>query len=156
MLLASDKLLTLRSISSMRVTMMNGLLFVIINFTLFSSPIWAEEDEEAPPQAIYYAIPEPFTINFLNQSKQKARYLQIKVSLMAHDQAIIDSAELNLPMLQDSLRTLFSEQSFESVSSLEGRKALQASSLKTIKALLKEETGQDNLDAVYFTSFILQ
>ena len=141
----------------MRLTMTKGLLFILVNLTFFSSLSWAEDDEEtAPPQAIYYAIPEPFTINFLNQSNKQARYLQIKVTLMAHDQAILDSAELNLPMLQDALRSLFSEQSFESVSSLEGRKALQNSSLETIKTILKEETGQDNLDAVYFTSFVLQ
>jgi flagellar FliL protein len=137
--------------------MIKGLLFFLINLSLLSTPLWAEDDKEAaPPQAIYYAIPDPFTIDFLHQSKQKARYLQIKVSLMAHDQAIIDSAELNLPMLQDALRTLFSDQTFETVNSIEGRKALQISALETVKALLKEETGQDNLDAVYFTSFILQ
>lgn len=139
----------------MRPTMINGLLFALIILSFLPALAWAEDDA-APAQAVYYQIAEPFTINFLNQSKQKARYLQIKVSLMAYDQAILDSAEANLPMLQDSLRSLFSEQSFESVSAVEGRNALQASSLNTIKSILKEETGQDNLDAVYFTSFILQ
>lgn len=130
------------------------LLLLIISLATF--PVWAADEEAAPPSAIYYAITEPFTINFLSQSNQKARYLQIKVSLMAHDQDIIDQAELNLPMLQDELRTLFSEQTFDAVSSVEGRKAIQASALETIKAVLKEETGKDNLDAVYFTSFIVQ
>ena len=119
-------------------------------------PTWAEDEEPTSPQAIYYSIKDPFTINFLAQSKEKARYLQIKVTLMARDQAVIKSAELNLPMLQDALRSLFSEQSYDLVSSIKGRKALQAKSLKTIKTILKEETGKDNLDAVYFTSFILQ
>lgn len=131
------------------------IIFILL-LSISVVPAWAEDEELAPPKAIYYAIPEPFTINFLNQSEQKVRYLQIKVTLMAHEQGIIDSAELNLPMLQDTLRTLFSEQKFEQVNSVEGRKALQASSLKTIKSLLKEETGKDNLDAIYFTSFVLQ
>ncbi|MDO7667346.1 MAG: flagellar basal body-associated FliL family protein, partial [Pseudomonadota bacterium] len=85
-----------------------------------------------------------------------ARYLQIKVTLMAHNQEIMDSAELNLPMLQDALRTLFSAQTSETVNSVEGRKRLQMASLETVKTILKEETGKDNLDAVYFTSFVLQ
>ena len=141
----------------MRLTITNALLFIFISLSLFSSPSWAGDDEdEVPPQAIYFAFPEAFTINFLNQSKKKARYLQIKVSLMAHNPEIISSAELNLPMLEDSLRTLFSSQSFDDVTSTAGRKALQANTHKTIKTILKEETGQDNLDAVYFTSFILQ
>jgi len=75
---------------------------------------------------------------------------------MAHDQAIIDSAQLNLPMLQDALRSLFSAQTSETVNSVAGRKTLQSASLDTVKAILKAETGNDNLDAVYFTSFVLQ
>jgi flagellar FliL protein len=124
--------------------------------SLFISPLHAEDEAEAAPKAIYYQITEPFTINFLTQSKQQARYLQIKVSLMAHDQAVLDAADANLPMIQDELRMLFSTQSMESVSSVEGRRALQAQSLETVKAVLKEETGDDSIDGVYFTSFILQ
>lgn len=141
----------------MRLTITNALLFALINLSIFTAPSWAGDDEDAPlPQAIYFTFPEAFTINFLSQSNKKARYLQIKVSLMAHDPEIISSAELNTPMLEDALRTLFSDQSFEDVTSTKGRKALQTNTLKIVKAILKEETGQDNLDAVYFTSFILQ
>lgn len=131
------------------------ILFMLL-LSMMILPTWAEEDVAANTKAIYYAIEEPFTINFLNQSDQKARYLQIKVTLMAHNQEIMDSAELNLPMLQDALRTLFSAQTSETVNSVEGRKRLQMASLETVKAILKEETGKDNLDAIYFTSFVLQ
>ena len=45
----------------------------IFILTLFALPSWAEGEEgSAVPQAIYYAISEPFTINFLNQSKKKS------------------------------------------------------------------------------------
>jgi flagellar FliL protein len=130
------------------------LLLLVISLTAL--PIWAEDEGVAQKKAIYYAIADPFTINFLSQSSQEARFLQIKVSLMAHDQYIINQAKLNLPMLQDELHTLFSEQTLETVNSVKGRKELQLSALKTVKTILKEETGKDNIDAVYFTSFILQ
>jgi len=129
---------------------------LLLLFFMTALPSWAEDEAPTAPTAIYYAIPEPFTINFLNQSNKKVRYLQIKVTLMAHDQEVIDNAKLNLPMLQDALRSLFSEQSFETVSTIKGRKTLQADALKTIKTILKQETANDKLDAVYFTSFILQ
>tara|TARA_R110002050_G_scaffold9504_1_gene33343 strand:- start:497519 stop:497932 length:414 start_codon:yes stop_codon:yes gene_type:complete len=131
------------------------ILFILL-LSILVLPTWAADDATTPAKAIYYAIEEPFTINFLNQSNQKANYLQIKVTLMAHDQAAIDSAQLNLPMLQDALRSLFSAQTSATVNSVSGRKALQSESLATVKAILKEETGKDNLDAVYFTSFVLQ
>jgi len=131
-------------------------ILLILLLSAVTFPVLAADDASEQPAAIYYKMVEPFTINFPNQSEKKVRYLQIKVTLMAHDQDIIDHAELNLPMLQDALRSLFSEQSFEAVTTVAGRKALQASSLSLIKTILKEETGKDNLDAVYFTSFILQ
>jgi flagellar FliL protein len=131
-------------------------ILLMLLLAMMISPTWAEEDAADNAKAIYYAIEEPFTINFLNQSNQKVRYLQIKVTLMAHDQKIIDNAELNLPMLQDALRTLFSAQTSVTVNTVEGRKRLQMASLDTVKAILKKETGKDNLDAVYFTSFVLQ
>ncbi len=137
--------------------MSHRLLFIAAAFlTFISFQAHAEEGEEAAPKAVYYNITEPFTINFLTQSQQQARYLQIKVSLMAYEQAILDEAEANLPMIQDELRMLFSSQTMENVSSAEGRRALQAASLETVKTILKEETGNDNIDGVYFTSFILQ
>jgi flagellar FliL protein len=124
--------------------------------TLLASPTWAEDEEVAVPTAIYYAIPEPFTINFLNQSNQQARYLQIKVTLKSTNAEAIESAEQNLPMIQDALLDLFSDQSYTEANSVDGRKALQQNTLETVKTILKEETGNDAIDAIYFTSFILQ
>ena len=130
---------------------------LLIWFAVYAIPAWAEDEDASPPvQSFYYKITEPFTINFLKQSQQKVRYLQIKLALMAHEQKILDSANMNLPMIQDSLRNLFSEQTMESVGSVEGRRALQQSTLDTINAILKAETGIGGLKAVYFTSFILQ
>ncbi|MDH5358545.1 MAG: flagellar basal body-associated FliL family protein [Gammaproteobacteria bacterium] len=116
----------------------------------------AESEVTAPPAAVYYQLPEPITINFQRQSNKKVRLLQIKVALMSYDKDVITSAELNLPMLQDSLTTLFTEQTLESINTVEGRKALQATALQSLNTLLKEEVGAGKLDAVYFTSFILQ
>lgn len=132
------------------------IIFTMLFTQFIAIPAWAEEEVETVPKAIYYKIEEPFTINFLNQSKKKARYLQIKVTLKSTDQDAITGAEENLPMLQDALLDLFSEQTYKEVYSLDGRLALQQSALDTVKTILKEETDNDAIDAVYFTSFILQ
>jgi flagellar protein FliL len=131
---------------------------LLIWLALFTVPSWAEEEKKelVPPKVLYYKISDPFTINFLKQSKQEVRYLQIKVTLMASEQTVLDSADKNLPMIQDSLRALFSNQSMESVGSVEGRRALQQSTLDSINAALKKETGTAGVEAAYFTSFILQ
>lgn len=118
-------------------------------------PLMAAESE-AGASSIYYSIEDPFTINFLNQSQEKARYLQIKVALMSHEPTILDSAKHNLPMIQDALRTLFTEQGYDTVSTVAGREQLQQQALAKIRSLLQQETGSDGLEQIYFTSFILQ
>jgi flagellar FliL protein len=44
----------------------------------------------------------------------------------------------------------------DSVKSLEGRTQLQEEAYQRIKAIFEEETGNSNLEAVYFTTFLWQ
>lgn len=130
-------------------------LITVLLMYLLVTPIYAaDESEKTPP--VYYKIEEPFTINFVNQSQKRARYLQIKVALMATSQEAMDSAVLNLPMIQDELRTLFSQQTYESVTTLQGREKLDSLATERVQKVLEEETGKSDIKKVYFTSFIIQ
>ncbi|MED5509790.1 MAG: flagellar basal body-associated FliL family protein [Pseudomonadota bacterium] len=122
---------------------------------MLSLPLRAAEPAEGSVSP-YFAIEDPFTINFLKQSDDKMRYLQIKVALKSDDPAIIQSAQTHLPMIQDSLRLLFTDQSYATITSVAGRELLQQQALERIRSLLAEETGNDALEQVYFTRFILQ
>jgi len=132
--------------------LLNALTVVLLSFTSFVSYVGGGQ----PNQSLYYVIDEPFTINFLRQSDEQARYLQIKVALKSSDPAILTSAESNLPMIQDTLRILFAEQDMQTVKSLEGRSQLQDEAYERLKAIFEEETGNSNLEAVYFNTFLWQ
>ena len=138
--------------------MSKRLTFVLMLFMcLCSFSVFAEDEAKPDPnKPIYYQINEPFTINFYTQSKKKYRYLQVKIALMSHDQKILDSAKQNLPMLEDALRSLLMDQTLETVSSVTGREKIQQVILTKFNKILKNETGKDDIKAVYFTSFILQ
>jgi flagellar FliL protein len=128
-------------------------LALVLNFL---SVAQAAESSASAGANAYFSIQEPFTLTFLNQSQQKVRYLQIRVALKSDDPAIIQNAELNLPMIQDALRILFTDQNYETVSTVVGRERLQQQALEKVRQLLAEETGSDGLEQVYFTRFILQ
>lgn len=126
-------------------------------FIMLSLPLQAAESASgAEGPKPYFEIEEPFTINFLNQSQEKMRYLQISVALKSDDPAIINNAEMNLPMIQDALRVLFTDQDYQTVSTVTGREQLQQAALEKISQILERETGSDGLEEVYFTRFILQ
>lgn len=129
-------------------------LMLLLMFCLSSLPLQAAENTGAVGK--YYEIEEAFTINFLRQSEQQARYLQIKVALKSDDPQIIQSANKHLPMIQDSLRILFADQDMAKISSIEGRKALQQEAYEVINAIFESEINNSNLQAIFFTSFLWQ
>ncbi len=129
---------------------------LVLLLMLCLSSLSVQAAESAGAASKYYEIEEAFTINFLRQSEQQARYLQIKVALKADDPQIIQSAQTHLPMIQDSLRILFADQDMTKINSIEGRKALQQEVYDAINAIFVSEINNSNLQAVFFTSFLWQ
>jgi flagellar FliL protein len=116
-----------------------------------------EEKAEVKQPPIYFAIEEAFIVNFSEQSRGEVKYMQIKLKVKARSQDVIDAVTLNLPAIQHELNMLFFSQNYDELQTIEGTKALQQSSLNTINEILKNESSVDGqLEAVYFTSFIMQ
>lgn len=118
----------------------------------------SEQTVETVKQApIYYSVNEPFIVNFSEQSNGAVRYMQVKMKVMARDQQVIDAFTVHLPAIQHELLMLFYSQNYDELQTSEGTKALQQKCLETINQVLKPETSMENeLEAVYFTSFIMQ
>lgn len=112
-----------------------------------------EEPKEVQP-AVYLPIDPAFVVNFASQGK--ARFLQVTVEVMARDPAIVEAVKLHMPAIRNNLVLLFSAQTYDAVSTLEGKEALRDEALEVIQAILEEETGDPGVEAVYFTSFVMQ
>lgn len=108
------------------------------------------------PPALYYEIDEAFTINFLRQSEQQARYLQVRVAIRSQDAALIKQIPAHLPMIQDQLRILFSQQALDVISTIDGREQLQQQAFDVINQIFEKEFNNTNLDEVFFTTFLWQ
>lgn len=104
---------------------------------------------------IYFSVDAPFIINFSNQSNGAVRYLQVKLKVMARDQSVIDSFSLNLPAIQHELLLLLYEQNYDELSTV-GTKALQEKVLAKANEIIKTQGSTGQLEAVYFTSFLMQ
>jgi flagellar FliL protein len=116
----------------------------------------AEEVEETKQTPIYATVEKAFVVNFADQSNNEVRYLQIKLKVMARDQAVIDAFTLNTPAIQHELLMLFFDQSYDVLNTPKGKSTLKEQSLSIINKILKEEQTEGELEAVYFTSLIMQ
>lgn len=141
------------------------LLLAVISLGVFMLMGSGDNDSSADAKAtttvkqppVYFAIEDPFIVNFSEQSNGAVRYMQVKIKVMARSQAVVDMVKEHLPAVQHELLLLFYSQKYDDLQTSEGSQALQQASLATINQILKSETSlEDELEAVYFTSFIMQ
>ncbi|GAB4356711.1 MAG: flagellar basal body-associated protein FliL [Gammaproteobacteria bacterium] len=119
----------------------------------------AEEGEakeaSAPKPAQYLPLDPPFVVNFEDQ--QQIRFLQIAVEVMARDPAVIEAVQTHKPAIRNNLVILFSSQDAATVGTREGKEQLRAQTLEEINQIIRKETGgKEGIEAVYFTSFVMQ
>ena len=114
-----------------------------------------EEAKKAHAAALYYKFEPAFVVNFGGEGN--SRYLQITVEAMSRSPEVIEAVKANEPAIRNDLVLLFSSQKYDVLMSPEGKDALRQSTLESIrKALAKEGTKPEEIEGVYFTSFVIQ
>ena len=115
----------------------------------------AQTADAAKPE-IYLALTPAFVVTFREGDTDALRYLQVGVTLMAHDQKALDVAKEADPVVRDALVSLFSSQKFDVVTATAGREKLQADALASVRKIVQKRLGHPGIDALYFTSFVIQ
>ncbi|HEX4376989.1 MAG TPA: flagellar basal body-associated FliL family protein [Steroidobacteraceae bacterium] len=120
----------------------------------------ADKDDKAdkggkkgPP--LFYKFDPAFVVNFGGEGS--ARYLQVTVEAMSRDQAILTTLKEDEPAVRNDLVMLFSAQDNASLMSQEGKEKLRGETLDIVRKVLNEEGAKGKqVEAVYFTSFVIQ
>jgi flagellar FliL protein len=116
-----------------------------------------EKQEEKKPKlpAQFVELDPPFVVNF--EPGSSARFLQISVQLMTRDPHTVEFLQANTPIIRNDLLLLFGNKHVEEVASQEGKETLRTAALESVRKIVKDEGGEpDKLEAVYFTSFVMQ
>ncbi len=103
---------------------------------------------------LYLPLEPAFVVNF--RDEESMRYLQVGVTLMAHDDAAIATAKGAEPVIRDAMVSLLSSQDSTVISSIAGRQKLQAQALAAVQKVVQARLGRPGIDALYFTSFVMQ
>jgi flagellar FliL protein len=113
-----------------------------------------EPEKQVLAPAIYVPLDPAFVVNFAGGGK--ARFLQVTVEVMTRRKEVEEQVKNHMPVIRNNLVLLFSSQTYDSVSTLEGKEALRNEALDVIQKILEDETGDPGIEAVYFTSFVMQ
>lgn len=103
---------------------------------------------------IYYAFPQAFTVNF--ETNQGLRFLQVAVEIMTYDQQAIAAVEAHMPVIKNNIILLLSNQTYDDLVSIEGKKAIRERMLNEIQAILDKYEAESTVEEVYFTNFVMQ
>ena len=115
-----------------------------------------QEVKQAPlAPAQYFALDPPFVVNF--EAGQDVRFLQITAQLMSRDPATIELLKTNDPVVRNDLLLLFGGQKYSVISTREGKEALRTQTLAAVRKVVAGAGGKpEKVEAVYFTSFVMQ
>lgn len=113
----------------------------------------AAEVKEKKPE-LYLPLDPAFVVNFKNA--ESLSYLQVGVTLMSHDPLVIQAAKDADPVIRNALLILFSSQDYTELSDTAGKQKLQAKALAAVQKIVADRIGRPGIDALYFTSFVMQ
>ena len=115
----------------------------------------APADNTAPPQpALYLDLTPAFVVNLADEDAM--RFLQVEVQLMTRDPKVIDAAKDHMPRIRNALMLLFSQQHTHDIATRAAKEALEKQALDEVQKALQEENAAAGVEAVYFTSFVMQ
>jgi len=109
-----------------------------------------ETVDQAP--ALYVDLQPPFVVNLPGRPS----LLQIGVSVRVSSDLLVEFIKHNDPMIRHNLLNLLSGEDAASLKTRESKEALQAKMLQELNRVVKELQGPGEVDAIYFTSFVMQ
>jgi len=104
-------------------------------------------------KASYYEIEKNFTSNLADTEG----FMQVSIGVSTlYDAQVIENLKANeMPVRSAVLMTLSNQEAYV-ISTPDGKRALQKQLKEAINKALEEKTGFGGVDAVYFTSFVIQ
>ena len=110
---------------------------------------------EPKAPAVYVAFDPPFVVNF--EAKGMMRFLQVSIEVMTRDPVTADLIKQHEPVLRNDLLLLLGNQTFEMISTREGKEELRKEALAAVAHIISDEGGDPKLvEQLYFTSFVMQ
>jgi flagellar FliL protein len=112
-----------------------------------------EGAEEKGP-AMYHSLKPVFVVNLPPGSG--AKMMQIGLDVMVRSPELLEFIKTSDPMIRHQLLNLFSTQDANALRKRAGKEKLQEEVKSVIQQIVKDQGGPGEIEAVYFTNFVMQ
>ncbi|MGE4408911.1 flagellar basal body-associated protein FliL [Pseudomonas sp.] len=122
---------------------------------LLAGPAFAQDSaEEAANQTLYYALTPAMVGNY--GSGERLKYYKADVALRVASQEAEERVKHHEPLIRNQLVMLFSQQTDETLGSVEAKEQLRQEALKQVREVLEQEEGKPLVDDLLFNNLIIQ
>jgi flagellar FliL protein len=104
--------------------------------------------------ALYVAMPRPFVFNVPGSTRD--RLVEIKVQLMMRGSDNEEQAKMHIPLIEGTLLKTFSTANADDLVTEAGKIAIRDSALKEVQKIMVDVSGNQTVEEVLFTGFVMQ
>lgn len=121
----------------------------------------ALESEEAAATSVadlepanYLPLDPALVVNL--QGDGESHFLQTTIQLMTRNKEVYEAAKTHSPAIRNALIMLFGTVNHNDITTLEGKEKVREEARVVADEVLMELSGQQGIDALYLTSFVIQ
>ncbi len=103
---------------------------------------------------VYVPLHPAFIVNFENQ--EQVSFLQVDIQVMTYDAAVESALKAHMPAVRNELLLLLGGKQYHEINTREGKRALSQECIEVIQEVLKGVGEPSSIEALYFTSFVMQ
>jgi len=118
------------------------------------TPDSTEETVVQSGDAFYVGMPRPFVFNVSGYGRD--RLVQIKVQLLVRGSEQDTVARKHVPLIEDTLLTVFSASNAEKLATYLGKQELRREALEAVQQALEPIVGNPVVEQVLFIGFVMQ
>nr|WP_207201213.1 MULTISPECIES: flagellar basal body-associated protein FliL [Pseudomonas] len=117
----------------------------------------AEEAKEGEaPKVSYYSLNPPFVGNYGLDGTTKLKVFKADIALRVTGPEALAAVKANEPLIRNQLVGLFTQQTNEAMSTVEGKEKLRQQALKQTQQVMNDETGKPVVEDLLFNNLIIQ
>ena len=103
---------------------------------------------------IYVPLHPAFVVNFENQDQ--VAFLQVDIQIMTYDSSVESALKSHMPAIRNELLLLLGGKQYHEINTREGKRALSQEAIQVMQDVLKDVGESSSIEALYFTSFVMQ
>lgn len=130
------------------------LLALSLPFSVSANEEKKEEGEKAAPKVMYVGIIPALVGNY--SSGMKMKFYKADIALKVTGSKAEEKVKYHEPLIRNQLVQLFSQQTDETLGSMDAKEKLRQEALKQVQQVLEQEEGKPYVEDLLFNNLILQ